>query len=146
MFVLVLAKDITVNKYSTYILYGHFCCNCTTCGLKATYDSKFCTLYLLLMHLSMVCPRMEGGATPRNLTFKLSPWEGILTIKYLLICTNYKGLCENLTSGEHSREGNLRFSSQKSQIPWGCPHTHTHTPWGKPFIGALLQYKKPELS
>ena len=68
-----------------------------------------------------------GGATPRKLTFKLAPWEGILTIKYLLICTNYKGLCENLTSGEHSREGNLRFSSQKSQIPWGCPPPHTHT-------------------
>ena len=76
------------------------------------------------MYLSMICPRMGeggGGATPRKLTFKLAPWEGILTVKYLLtcICTNYKGLYENLTSGEHSGEGNLKFSSQKSQIPRG---------------------------
>ena len=57
----------------------------------------------IVMHLSMVCPRMRGGgaATPGKLIFKLAPWEGILTVKYLLICTNYKGLYENLTSGEH---------------------------------------------
>ena len=60
-----------------------------------------------------------GGATPGKLTFKLLPWEGILTVKYLLFCTNYKGLYENLTSGEHPGAGNLKFSSQKSQIPWG---------------------------
>ena len=59
----------------------------------------------------------EGeGATPGKLTFKLAPWKGILTVKYLLICINCKGLYGNSTSGEHSGEGNLRFSSQKSQI------------------------------
>ena len=50
-----------------------------------------------------------GGATPGKLTFKLASWEGILTVKYLLICTNYKGLSENLTFGEHPGEGNLKF-------------------------------------
>ena len=80
-----------------------------------------------VMHLSMVCPRMgwggEGGgrATPGKLTFKLAPWEGILTVKCLLSYTNYRGLYENLTSGKHPGEGNLKFSSQKSQIPWGLP-------------------------
>ena len=69
----------------------------------------------------MVCPRMGGGggwgwAIPRKLTFKLAPWEEILIVKYLLICTNYKGLSGNLMSGEHQGEGNLRYSSQKSQI------------------------------
>ena len=74
------------------------------------------------MHLSMVCPRSGGGgATPGKLTFKLAPWEEILTVKYLLICTDYKGLYENLTSGEHPGEGSLKFSSQESQIPRGLP-------------------------
>ena len=62
-----------------------------------------------------------GGATPGKLTFKLAPWEEILTVKYLLICTDYKGLYENLTSGEHPGEGSLKFSSQESQIPRGLP-------------------------
>ena len=72
------------------------------------------------MHLSMVCPRMGGrGGNPGKLTFKFAPWEGILIVKYLLICTNYKGLYGNLTSGAQPGEGKLRFSSQKSQIPPG---------------------------
>ena len=80
------------------------------------------------MYLSMVCPSMRGGgegATPGKLTFKLAPWEGILTVKYLLICINCKGLYGNSTSGEHSGEGNLRFSSRKkSNSPGGAPpHT-----------------------
>ena len=62
-----------------------------------------------------------GGGTPGKLTFKLAPWEGILTLKYLLICTNCKGLYEKLTSGEHPGEGNLKFSSQNSKIPRGLP-------------------------
>ena len=77
-----------------------------------------------------------GEATPRKLTFKLAPWEGILTVKYLLICTNYNELYENLTSYENPGEGNLRFSSQNSQIPGGCLPPPP-PPWGKPLIGAL---------
>ena len=83
--------------------------------------------YGILMYLSMVCPRVGGGGgNPGKLTFKLALWEGILTVKYLLICTNYKGLYGNLTSGEHPGKGNLRFSSQKSQIPWGLPPPNPH--------------------
>ena len=75
---------------------------------------------VLLRTYQWFAPGWGGGGNPWEIDIKACSLGGDFDRKiptYSVIGTNYKGL----TSGEHPGEGNLRFSSQKSQIRLGLP-------------------------